>query len=128
MEEIIISLENISDVNKINEYLQNDHDINSYEIIENNIIIRTKYSFRIPIVCHDLEHYGYKIIAVALKKNQEFVPIIEALNDKKEIEKEVLRENSEFDLESFYVKHLEGAVCVIKKFTYSNCCSLSSIA
>ncbi len=119
MKEIIINLKNISDIEiqKLNKCLQNNHYIKSYHINSQtgSIIIYTKHSFRVPDISNHLTQNGYKIKSVSLQKEEQSIPLIEALTDKTEIDKEVIRENNSFDLENFYVNNLEGAIGVITK-------------
>lgn len=119
MEQIIVSLENIfdSDIGKIDFCLQNNHRVKSYKILpeSNSIVIYMKYDFEIPIVTQDLERKGFKIVTASLQSHGQSIPLLEALTDKDAIEQEVLRENANFNLESFYVDGLEGAVGVITK-------------
>lgn len=117
MEKIIINLENIFDIDKLDYCLQTNHHINTYEIDtkKNSITIYMKYGFEMPNVSYDLDRYGFKIISATLQKDEFYIPFLEALIDKKAIEQEVLKENSQFNLENFYVNGLEGAICVVTK-------------
>lgn len=116
MDNIIISLESIYNIDKIIECLGRNH-LTSYEINleKDDIIIHTKHIFYIPNMCNDLKQIGYKVIKAKLQKSDCTVPLIEALNDKEIIKQEIIDENIEFDLENFYLKDLEGAICVITK-------------
>ena len=119
MKEITLELENISsaDIGKIDYCLQNNHRVNSYKIFpeNNSIVIYIKYDFDMPFVSEDLEKNGFKIITASLQKNGHSIPFLEALTDKETIEQEILRENADFNLESFFTGELDGAVGVITK-------------
>ena len=87
MEKIIIGLENISDadIGKLDFCLQNNHRVNAYKILpeNNSILIYMKYDFGILYISQDLESNGFKIIAASLQSHDKFIPLLEALSDKK---------------------------------------------